>query len=70
MPQNIKDKLVFPTIDSCNIYISSFDLWMSQGGVDIFVLIFHFLNDKWEPCHVILDFFRIQIHLEVPWLCK
>jgi hypothetical protein len=58
MAKNITEKLVFPTIDSCNTCISSFDLWMSQGGVDIFVLIFHFLNDKWEPCHVTIGFFE------------
>jgi hypothetical protein len=32
---------------------------MSRGGVDTFVLIIHFLNDKWELCHVIEGFFEI-----------
>jgi hypothetical protein len=32
---------------------------MSSGGVGIFVPIVHFLNDKWEPCDVIIGFFEI-----------
>jgi hypothetical protein len=37
----------------------NFDLCMVKGGVDIFVLIVHFLNDKWEFCHVTMGFFKI-----------
>jgi len=37
----------------------SFDLWMLKGGVDTFVLIVQFLNDKWEFCHVTMGFFKI-----------
>jgi len=36
----------------------NFDLWMSKGGIDTFVLIVHFLNNKWEPCHVTVGFFE------------
>jgi len=28
--------------------------------VDTFVLIVHFLNDKWEPCHVTIGFFETK----------
>jgi hypothetical protein len=31
---------------------------MSREGIDTFILIVHFLNDKWEPCHVIVRFFE------------
>jgi hypothetical protein len=31
---------------------------MSKGGVDTFVFVVHFLNDKWEPCHVTINFFE------------
>jgi hypothetical protein len=30
-------------------------------GCDTFVLIVHFLNDKWEPSHVLVGFFEIGI---------
>jgi len=36
----------------------SFDLWMSRVKMDTFVLIVHFLKDKWEPCHVTIGFFE------------
>jgi hypothetical protein len=32
---------------------------MSRVGVDIFFVIVHFLNDKWELYNVIVDFFQI-----------
>jgi len=32
---------------------------MSRGGVNTFILIVHFLNDKWKPCHVTIGFFEI-----------
>jgi hypothetical protein len=32
---------------------------MLRKGIDIFVPIVHFLNDKWELCHVIVGFFEI-----------
>jgi hypothetical protein len=28
-----------------------------KEGIDTFILIVHFLNDKWEPCHVLVRFF-------------
>jgi UDP-glucose 6-dehydrogenase len=31
---------------------------MSRGGIATFFLIVLFLNDKWEPCHVIIAFFE------------
>jgi hypothetical protein len=57
--ERTKERFVSPTLDSCNTYIVSFDLWMSRGGVDTFVLIVHFLNDKWEFYHVTIGFFEI-----------
>jgi len=36
----------------------SFDLWMSRGRVDTFVLIIHFLNHNWGPSHVVIDLFE------------
>jgi len=31
---------------------------MSREGIDTFIFIVHFLNDKWECCHVIVRFFE------------
>ncbi len=57
LPKRIKERFIYSIFDVCNTCIVSFDLWMSR--VDIFFLIVHFLNDKWEVCHVIVDFLKI-----------
>jgi hypothetical protein len=31
---------------------------MSRARVDTFVMIVHFLNEKWEPCHITVGFFE------------
>jgi len=54
-----KENFVSISLASCNTCIMSFDLWMLKGGVDTFVLIVQFLNDKWEFCHVTMGFFKI-----------
>jgi len=59
VPKRTKENFVSISLASCNICTMSFDLWMVKGGVDTFVLIVHFSNDKWEFCHVIMGFFKI-----------
>jgi len=56
--ERTKVGFVSPAFRSCNTCTVSFDIWMSKGGVDTFFFIVHFLNDKWEPCHVIIGFFE------------
>jgi hypothetical protein len=51
-----KERFVSSSLVSCNTCIVSFDLRMSKGGVDTFVLIMYLLNDKWWPCHVTIGF--------------
>jgi hypothetical protein len=55
MLKKTKKKYIMKSVESCNSCIVSFDLWMSRGGMDKFVLNVHFLNDKWEPCRVIIN---------------
>jgi hypothetical protein len=62
LPKNTKmtkEKYISLAFESCNTCTVSFDLWMSRVGVDTFVLTMHFLNDKWELCHVTIGFFEI-----------
>ncbi len=49
------------SLESCDTCMMSFDLWMSRRGIDNFVLIVHFLNHNWEPCHVTIGLFEIAI---------
>jgi hypothetical protein len=58
MAKKTKEKFVSLTLDSCITCTSIFDRWMSQGGVDTFMFIVHFSNDKWEPYHVIITFYE------------
>jgi hypothetical protein len=45
----MNEKYISSTLESCNTCMVNFDLWMSRLGVDTFLFIVHFLNDKWEP---------------------
>jgi hypothetical protein len=56
--KKMKEKYIFSALESCNTCMVSFHLWMSRLGVDTFVFIMHFLNDKWEPCHVTIGFLK------------
>ncbi len=47
---------IFKSCHSCTILL--FDLWMSKDRMNIFAMILNFLNDKWEPCHIIIGFFE------------
>jgi hypothetical protein len=46
--------LAFASYITCTI---SFDLWMSHVGHDTFAMVVSFLNDFWEPSHVIMGIF-------------
>ncbi len=70
MAKNTMEKSVFATFDSFHTCMVTFDLWVSIKSVNTFVLITHFLNDKWEPCFTTLRFFEIANTYEMPWFCK
>jgi hypothetical protein len=52
-------KFIFEALEACDICMVNFDLWMSKGGVDTFVLIVHFLNHNWELGHITIGMFEI-----------
>ncbi len=56
--EQTKERLVSPTLQSCSTCTVSFDLWISKENINTFILIVHFLNDKWELCRVIVRFFE------------
>ncbi len=43
----------------CHSTTTSFDLWMSIGGHDIFVLVIKFLGVDWQPKHITLGLFEL-----------
>ncbi len=58
--ETTREKYVLPTFASCITCIASFDLWMSRAKYDIFSMVVSFLNDSWEPNHVIMGIFEVQ----------
>jgi hypothetical protein len=50
-----KEKYVFPTFISCITCITSFDFWMLCVGYDMFAMVVNFINNFWDPTHVIVE---------------
>jgi hypothetical protein len=59
LAKKTKTNLIFEVLEACDTYTLSFDLWMSKGRVDTFVLIVHILNHNWGLGHVTIDLFEI-----------
>ncbi len=51
---------VFAHLVKIAIVFANFDLWLSRGGVDIFSLKINYLNNYWNPMHVIVDLFEVH----------
>ncbi len=51
---------VFPKFTSATIVYTSFDLWMSRGGVDTFLLVINYLIEIWEPMHVTIGLLKVN----------
>ncbi len=45
--EKTKQLYVLPTLVECHSVTTSFDLWMSKVGHDIFALVINFLRDDW-----------------------
>jgi hypothetical protein len=45
-------KYILLALAGCLSAIASFDLWMLQRGMNTVVLVIHFINEQWAPCHV------------------
>ncbi len=54
-----KEKYISLALEYYNTRMVSFDLWMFRVRVDTFVFIAHFWNNKWEPYHLAIGFFKI-----------
>jgi hypothetical protein len=45
-------------VASAVIVSISCDLWMSKGGIDMFVLVINYLSKTWEHVHAIVGLFE------------
>ncbi len=37
---------------------TTFDLWMSRSRYNTFVSVINFINQRWVPCHIIVELFE------------
>jgi hypothetical protein len=44
---------------NCILAICTFDLWMSKGAHDVFVVVVNFLSSKWEAKHITIRLFEV-----------
>jgi hypothetical protein len=58
LEENTKETYVFPLLNDRSCAIASFDLWMSKGAHDVFVLVINFLGSNWKPKHVTVGLFE------------
>jgi hypothetical protein len=56
--EKTKETYVLPLLNDCSCATTNFDLWMSKGAHDVFILIIIFLGFDWKPKHVILVLFE------------
>jgi hypothetical protein len=56
--EKTKQLYVLPTLVECHSVTTSFDLWMSKVGHDIFALVINFLGNDWQPKHITFGLFE------------
>jgi len=56
--EKTKETYVLPLLNDCNYATARFDLWMSKGARDVFILVIIFLGSNWKPKHVTLGLFE------------
>jgi hypothetical protein len=56
--EKTKETYVLPLLNDCSCAIANFDLWMSKGAHDVFVLVIIFLGSNWKPKHVTFGLFE------------
>jgi hypothetical protein len=52
-----KETYVLPLLNDCSCAITNFDLCMSKGAHDVFILFIIFFGSHWKPKHVTLGLF-------------
>jgi len=55
-----KEKYVFIVVVSCITCIVDFGLWMLGVGYHMLVMVVNFINNSWEPTHLIVGVFEVQ----------
>ncbi len=53
------DIYILPKLVSASI-VSVYDLWMSKGGIDTYVLVVHYLSKACELVHATIGLFEVN----------
>jgi len=56
--ESTKQKYLLRKLVECYYVTTSFDLWISRGAHDIFVLAINFLGVDWQPKHITIGLFE------------
>jgi hypothetical protein len=56
--EKIKETYILPFLHDYSCATTSFDLWMSKGAHDVFILVINFLESHWKPKYVSLGLFE------------
>ncbi len=51
---------MLPILTSTTTMFTSFDIWMSKGGVNTFTLVINYLNKIWMLVHVTIGLFEVH----------
>jgi hypothetical protein len=51
---------VLPKLASATIFFASFDLWMSERGINMFVVVINYLSENWEPTNANVGMFEVN----------
>jgi hypothetical protein len=57
--EKTKETYVFPLLNDCSCVTANFDLWMSKGAHDVFVLVIKFWGFDWKPQNVTFGSFKL-----------
>jgi hypothetical protein len=58
--EKTREKYVLLSFASYVTCLTSFNLWMSCGGHDTFVMVVSFINNLWKPTHVTMGIFEVH----------
>jgi len=56
--EKTKEIYVLPLLNDCSCVTANFDLWMSKGAHDVFVLVKNNLGFDWKPKHITISLFE------------
>jgi hypothetical protein len=51
---------ILPKLTSATTIYISFDLCMSKGSIDVFILVINYLFEAWELVHAIVGLFKVN----------